>query len=65
MPMIPTDMRLFGFPVVLDGRADLNVVELRNPRGHRIRIEIQRGSPLALDAVARTAAKGHEPTPRV
>jgi hypothetical protein len=39
--MIPTDIRLFGFPVWFDWRVDRNVVELRNPNGHRIRIEIQ------------------------
>jgi hypothetical protein len=44
---IPTDMRLFGFPVVLDWRMDRNVIELRNPRGDRIRIEIQ-PEPAAL-----------------
>lgn len=38
---IPTDLRLFGFPVVYDWRADRNVVELRNGRGDSIRIVIE------------------------
>ncbi len=39
--LIVTDMQLFGFPVYFDWRADRNIVELRNPDGQCIRIEIQ------------------------
>lgn len=37
--MIPTDMRLFGFPVFYDWRVDRKVIELHNPNGDVIRIE--------------------------
>lgn len=53
---VPTDIRLFGFPVYYDWRADRNVVELRNQNGYCIRIEIRpeqaAESKLAAQAVA-------------
>lgn len=39
--LIKTDLTLFGFPVWFDWRLDRNIVDLRHPRGDRIRIVIQ------------------------
>lgn len=37
---IKTDLRLFGFPVEFDPGLAANVVELVNPRGHKVRITV-------------------------
>lgn len=55
--LIRTDMTLFGFPVFYDWRMDRKVMELVNPNGHRIRIELfelpdeQHPSTNAIDPV--------------